>query len=131
MCEKLEIYTKLFCVSISALLAFASLEGSADMETVDLWKLASEKRDVLRFSTLLTAQDVRDLLADQKGIEAAIDWCKRTAVTHVYVESFRDGYTAEREALERAKKAFLDAGIDVSGCVTPTRVGKRGTGWKV
>jgi hypothetical protein len=129
MCVKLEIYITLFCVSISALLAFASLEGSADMETVDLWELANEKRNVLRFSTLLTAQDVRDLLADQKGLDEAIDWCKRTAVTHVYVESFRDGYTAERESLERAKKAFLDAGIDVSGCVTPTRVGKRGTGW--
>jgi hypothetical protein len=119
MFEKLEISIMLFCVSIIVLLAFASLEGSADMETVDLWKLANEKRDVLRFSTLLTAQNVRDLLADQKGLDEAIDWCKQTAVTHVFVESFRDGYTAEREALERAKKAFLDAGIDVSGCVTP------------
>jgi hypothetical protein len=131
MCVKLEIYVTLFCVSIIAPMAFASLEGSADMETVDLWELANEKRDVLRFSTLFTAQNVRDLLADQKGLEAAIDWCKRTAVTHVYVESFRDGYTAEREALKRAKKAFLDAGIDVSGCVTTTRVGKSSTGWNI
>ncbi len=131
MCAKREISIMLFCVSVSALLAFASLEGSADMETADLWKLANEKRNVLRFSTLFTAQNVRDLISDQKGLETAIDWCKRTAVTHVYVESFRDGYTAQREALERAKKAFLDAGIDVSGCVTTTRVGKSSTGWNI
>ncbi len=131
MCAKREISIMLFCVSVSALLAFASLEGSADMETADLWNLANEKRNVLRFSTLFTAQNVRDLISDQKGLEAAIDWCKRTAVTHVYVESFRDGYTAQREALERAKKAFLDAGIDVSGCVTTTRVGKSSTGWNI
>ena len=59
-----------------------------NVDTVDLWKLANEKRDILRFSTLFTAQDVRDR-SDQEGLEKAIQWCKQTAVTHVYVESFR------------------------------------------
>ncbi len=101
------------------------------MNAVDLWKLANEKRDLLRFSTLFTAQNVRDLLSDQEGLEKAIEWCKKTAVTHVYIESFRNKYTAERADLERAKKAFLDAGIDVSGCVTTTQVGKPSTGWNL
>jgi len=99
------------------------------MEAVDLWELANNKKDILRFSTLFSAQDVRDRLSDQAGLDKAIQWCKQTAVTHVYVETFRDKYTAERSALERAKAAFEDAGIDVSGCVTPTQVGKIGTGW--
>jgi hypothetical protein len=107
----------------------SSATRSSDMETADLWKLANEKRDVLRFSTLFTAQNVRDLISDQEGLEKAVDWCKRTAVTHVYVESFRGGYTAERSALERAKETFLEAGIEVSGCVTTVHVGKKSTGW--
>ena len=101
------------------------------MEAVDLWELANNKKDVLRFSTLFTAQNVRDLLSDQAGLDEAIQWCKQTAVTHVYVETFRNKYTAERSALERAKAAFEDAGIDVSGCVTPTQVGKQSTGWNI
>ena len=133
MLMEMEIYTILFCVLI---IAFSGLVGAMpsigedpDMETVDLWKLANEKKELLRFSTLFTAQNVRDLLSDQEGLRKAIEWCRQTAVTHVYVESFRDGYTAERTALERAKEAFVNAGIDVSGCVTTTQVGKRGTGW--
>ncbi len=122
----------LFCVSASVFFGVAgvsSIEGSSDMETVDLWKLANEKKDVLRFSTLFPAQNVRDLLSDQEGLRKAVEWCKQTAVTRVYVETFRNGYTAERAALERAKKAFLDAGLEVSGCVTTTQVGKKSTGW--
>ena len=35
--------------------------------------------------------------------------------------------TARNAALR--KQRFLEAGIDVSGCVTPTQVGKKSTGW--
>lgn len=101
------------------------------MEAVDLWELANEKKEVLRFSTLFTAQNVRDLLSAQKGLTEAIEWCRNTAVTHVYIETFRNGYTAEKAALQNAKSAFEDAGIDVSGCVTTTHVGKRSTGWEL
>ena len=65
------------------------------------------------------------------GIEKAIDWCKRTAVTKVYVETFRDGYQAERTALQHAKERFLEAGFDVSSCVTTTQVGKKSTRWNI
>jgi len=97
---------------------------------IELWDIANENRDLMRFSTLITAQNVRDLLSTAEGLNNAIDWCKKTAVTHVYIESFRDGYTADMASLERAKAAFLDAGIDVSGCVTTTQIGKGSTGWK-
>ena len=97
---------------------------------INLWELANKNRDLHRFATLFTAQNVRDLLSSDEGQKNAIDWCKKTAVTHAFVESYRDGYTAEKSALERAKKAFIGAGIDVSGCVTPTGIGKTSTGWK-
>jgi hypothetical protein len=100
-------------------------------ELVALWEVAQANRDVHRFSTLITAQQVRDLMATDEGIDAAIDWCKKTAVTKVYIESFRDGYQAPRATLLRAKERFLAAGLDVSGCVTTTAVGKRSTGWNV
>jgi hypothetical protein len=136
MFTRLEIYLLLFYVSMSIMSVGytaqeENAEGSSDMEAINLWELANEKKDILTFSTLFTAQNVRDLLSDQEGLDKAIDWCKKTAVTHVFVESFRNGYTAGRSALERVKMAFLEAGIDVSGCVTPTKVGKQSTGWNI
>jgi hypothetical protein len=95
-----------------------------------LWDLARQNKDALRISTLMTAQDVRDRLASDDGIDQAIDWCKKTGVAHVFIESYRDGYTAERKALEHARDRFRAAGFEVSGCVTPTRVGKASTGWQ-
>jgi len=96
---------------------------------VDLWSLAKEKQQSHRFSTIITAQQVRDHLAKDGGLEAALQWCRQTAVTKVYIESFRDGYRAQRASLERARDGFREAGFEVSGCVTTTQVGKKSTGW--
>lgn len=96
----------------------------------DLWQLAHDRQAVHRFSTLITAQDVRDLLNTDAGIDQAIDWCRRTAVTKVYIETYRDHYTARHDALVRARDRFRAAGFDVSGCVTTTNIGKRSTGWE-
>jgi len=96
-----------------------------------LWELAHRNKDVLRISTLFTAQNVRDHLSDDEGMDKAVDWCKKTGVTHVFIETFRSNYTAERKALERAKSRFEAAGFDVSGCVTTTIVGKKSTGWNL
>ncbi len=95
----------------------------------ELWDLAKSKQQTHRFSTLFSAQQVRDHLGDAERLAAAVDWCKRTALTKVYIESFRDGYQARRDTLQKAKQRFLAAGFQVSGCVTTTRIGKRSTGW--
>ena len=105
--------------------AFAQPDSSAP----DLWKLANDPAQAHRFSTLFCAQDVRDYLSSESGLDTAIQWCKRTGVTKVYIEVFRNGYRAERKALENAKKRFLSEGFVVSGCVTTTRVGKPSTAW--
>ncbi len=97
----------------------------------DLWELANANKDVLRIATLFTAQDVRDRLSTDEGLDSAMDWCRKTGVTHAFIETFRDGYTAERDALEHARDRFVEAGFDVSGCITPTGFGKTSTGWKV
>lgn len=96
-----------------------------------LWDLANNNKGLLRISTLFTAQNVRDYLSSEEGISEAIDWCKKTGITHVFLETFRSGYTAERKILEHAKKRFSEEGFDVSGCVTTTRVGKISTGWNL
>ena len=108
----------------------AAQPPSADPRPAGLWELAKSKAQVHRFSTLLTAQDVRDRLASEDGLAAAIDWCRKTGVTKVYIEAFRDGYQAKRETLQHAKQRFQAAGFEVSGCVTTTEVGKRSTGWQ-
>ena len=55
----------------------------------DLWKLAMARREAHRFSTLITAGQVHKLLSSDEGIRSAIDWCRKTGVTKVYVETFR------------------------------------------
>jgi hypothetical protein len=99
--------------------------------STSLWELAKSKQDVHRFSTLMTAQDVRDHLATEDGLAAASAWCRQTGVTRVYLETFRSNYTAERETLQRARDHFRSEGFQVSGCVTTTIVGKRSTGWNL
>src|SRR5579883_346389 len=101
--------------------------GSAPRE---LWDVARDNASTHRFSTLFTAQDVRQYLSTEDGIAAAIAWCKQTALTKVYIEEFRDGYTAERATLISSRDKLRAAGFEVSGCVTTTRVGKPSTGWK-
>ena len=117
----------LWALSAALTPAWGAAEGA---EAPILWDLAKSKREVHRFSTLFTASDVRDRLKTDEGIAAAVDWCKKTGVTKVYVEVFRDGYQAERPTLLHAKERFLAAGLVVSGCVTTTKVGKSSTGWK-
>ena len=78
-----------------------------------LWDLANENRGLLKISTLFTAQNVRDLLSTDEGINRAIDWCKKTGVTHVFIETFRSRYTTERRTLERAKYGIKAEGFDV------------------
>jgi len=112
---------------IVALLTVSILATVSSAAT--LWELAHQNKDLLRIATLFTAQNVRDHLGNEEGIDQAIDWCKATGITHVFIETFRSEYTVPRPLLERAKARFTEAGFDVSGCVTTVRVGKQSTGW--
>ncbi|MCU0962217.1 MAG: hypothetical protein MUF48_19140 [Pirellulaceae bacterium] len=120
-------YQRIVMAGCGLALAIASSPRAAD----DLWQLAREQQAVHRFSTLFTAQNVRDLLGTDAGIDQAIDWCRQTAVTKVYIETFRSNYTAPHDTLVHARDRFRKAGFDVSGCVTTTIVGKRSTGWNL
>ncbi len=83
------------------------------------------------WSTLFTAQDVRDHLSSEKGRAEALDFCRKMGINKVYVETFREGYQAEEQTLKAALDFFRQAGLKVSGCVTTTRFGKSTTGWDV
>ena len=119
---------QLLCAVAICILSIPLLASTAPAN--DLWGLARANASVHRFSTLFTAHDVQRYLSEEQGLQDAIGWCKRTGVTKVYVEAFRDGYQAERATQERARDKFREAGLQVSGCVTTTRVGKPSTGWK-
>lgn len=107
------------------------LGGLSSIPAADLWELAKGKQAVHRFSTLMTAQNVRDLLSTEQGLAEAIAWCRQTGVTKVYLETFRSNYTAPAEMLKRARDRFRSEGFQVSGCVTTTNIGKRSTGWNL
>jgi len=83
------------------------------------------------WSTLFTAQDVRDHLSTEKGRSEALDFCRMLGISKVYVEAFRNGYQPDAKALETARDFFRQAGLRVSGCVTTTGIGKPSCGWDV
>ena len=98
----------------------------------DLWKLAQSRRADHVFSTLITAQSVTHDLSTEAGLGTALEWCRKTGVTKVYLESFRDGHWAKRETLVHVRDAFQRAGLAVSGCVTTTRLAKSSEGgWEM
>ena len=99
-------------------LLFAVLAPARSLQAVD-------------WSTLFTAQDVRDHLSTEQGRAEALEFCRKMGITKVYVESFRGPYQAEEQTLKTARDFFRQAGLKVSGCVTTTRFGKPTTGWDV
>lgn len=104
--------------------AFTIHAAQTPNQSAELWDLAEKAGTIHRLSTLLSAQDVRDYLSSDSGVDSAIRWCKETGVTKVYLEEYRDGYQANPETLRHAKDRFQAAGFLVSGCVTTTHVGK-------
>ena len=115
-------------ISWSLVLA-CGLCGRAGAASTNLWEMAQGHAATHRFSTLLTADDVRDRLSTEAGLDQAIAWCRQTGVTKVYLEEYR-AFQADRAAILRAKQRFQDAGFLVSGCVTTVNIGKPSTGWK-
>ena len=83
------------------------------------------------WSTLFTAQDVREHLSTDKGRAEALDFCRKLGISKVYVEAFRDGYQPDAKTLETARDFFRQAGLRVSGCVTTTGIGKPSSGWNI
>ena len=75
------------------------------------------------WSTLFTAQDVRDRLSTDQGRQEALEFCHKMGITKVYIESFRDGYQVPDGTLKTARDFFRQAGLSVSGCVTTTGLG--------
>jgi hypothetical protein len=114
------------CFILALLAGFLAVPAHAQ---TNLWQLAKDSGTVHRFSTLFTAQDVRDSLSSATASDEAMRWCKASGVTKVYLEEFRDGYQADHATLERARDHFLKQGFLVSGCVTTTRVGKASDHW--
>lgn len=98
--------------------------------TSDPWALARRHTRTYRVSTLIDASQVANDFKNEAGVRRAIAWCKDHGITHVYVESYRDKVEPSDEALKRARDGFRAAGFQVSGCITPTQIGKPSTGWK-
>jgi hypothetical protein len=84
----------------------------------------------VQWSTLFTAQDVRDHLATESGRQQALEFCHKMGITKIYIESFRDGYQADKASLTSARDFFRQAGLTVSGAVATTGIGKPSSGWQ-
>jgi hypothetical protein len=110
------------------------LDISAALFTVCLFAAFSfsvRPAAAVEWSTLFTAQDVRDHLSTDSGRQEALAFCRKMGITKVYLESFRDGYQAQEATLKAARDFFRQAGLEVSGCVATTGIGKPSTGWQI
>lgn len=117
---------RLFAIMLTVLLI--SSAGMAHAQ--DAWQMAQKHKDTLRFATLFTAHNMRDYLGSEKGIEDAIQWCKQSAVSHVFFETFRGGYLVPMHIVQNAKNRFQDEGFLVSGCITTVGIGRDSVeGW--
>ena len=116
-----------FSILLERLRSFALLSG---ILVATLLFNCSDLRAV-DWSTLFTAQDVRDHLSTESGRAEALDFCRKLGISKVYVEVFRSGYQPDAQTLEAARDFFRRAGLRVSGCVTTTDIGKRSSGWEV
>lgn len=90
---------------------------------------ASMQAGAVKWSTIFTAQTVRDRLSTPEGREEALEFCRRMHIGKVYIEVFRDGYEASPDTLRLARDFFQHAGFQVDGAVATTRLGKPSTGW--
>ncbi len=97
----------------------------------DLWQVARSRADSHRFSTLFTARQVTEDLANDTLIDEAIEWCKSMGITKVYLETFRSRHRVEADTIAHARDRFREAGFLVSGCVTTTQIGRISTGWNL
>ena len=73
-----------------------------------LWNTAKNNRDVLTISTLFIAQDVRDFLSTPAGLNNAINWCKETGITRVFIESFRGRVLCRQGGSDKCKKTVFE-----------------------
>lgn len=92
-------------------------------QSQSLWDFANENKDLLKFSTLVFFPEVH--LSTDEGINNAINRCKKTGVTHIFIGTWDQGrYTAEREVLEYARDRFKEEGFEVGALVVTKRIGK-------
>ncbi|HNZ28791.1 MAG TPA: hypothetical protein PKJ42_02245 [Candidatus Goldiibacteriota bacterium] len=71
------------------------------------------------YSLLFTAFDVRDYGGEIKQFMKIF---QNLNVKRVYIESYRDGYSADPALLKQVKKELEKEGYAVSGCVTTTHL---------
>jgi hypothetical protein len=99
---------------------------------MDAWSLARANEDTLTFSTILTAGKLKHPdAASASRLDEIASWCSATGVTKIYVESYRNGYTAPRETVLHVSEGLRRRGLRVAGGVTTTKMGKASDHWDV
>ena len=110
-------------LGIKTILLMALMCQSQICQSQSLWDLANGNKELLKFSTLVFFPEVH--LSTDEGINNAVEWCKKTGVTRVFIGSWISGrYTAEREVLEHIRSRVEAEGFEVSGFVETKGIGK-------
>lgn len=85
-----------------------------------------------RFSMTCKVDCVQNLFTTEEGRKEAIEWFRKHRIEKLYLESYRHGVSVDSAVLEKAKKAFEAAGLEVGGCITPTQMSRRkSTEWAI
>jgi len=73
------------------------------------------------------AREIARYASTESDIAKAIELCKDNGITQVYIETFRNGFTGDKEQLSLARDRFRSAGFEVAGAVCTNRYGVPGT----
>lgn len=98
-----------------------------NMTSQSVWRIASENRDLLTFSTYFMANEFERYLASDEDIDEVIRVCKGYGIPRIYLETFRDGFQPSRSVVARARDRLQEAGFEVTAAICTTRYGEPGT----
>jgi hypothetical protein len=81
----------------------------------DLFSLATDRIEDLRFSVYITAHSVQRYLSTEEGRREALSIMKCNGITKAYVEVYRSGLVIEPDLLAKVSEFFKQNGIGVTG----------------
>ena len=122
----------MYCVTVAAVvLSCLAVIGSAHAASAgestenvpgssSLWEYCRVHKDVLEFSTLVTARQVDRYFGLESDLEHAARCLRRLGVSRVFLETIRGGYRSKRENLERGRDFLKAQGFDVGAAITTT-----------
>ena len=102
-------------MSFSILIFTILCRCASEQDNVDMYSLAKQHQDDLRFAVYITAHSVDYLLSSLTGRREALSLLRCNGITKVYLEVYRSGLVVPPQRLKDVRDFFKDHDIEVVG----------------